>query len=74
MVIDNKMKSEVLPVFERLHNEHQLDVFEFGTIDGVVFFRGHNPGKFGDDKREYQPFKPHSMKKNYQDLNLEAVD
>ncbi|WP_133058650.1 methyl-accepting chemotaxis protein [Halalkalibacter urbisdiaboli] len=42
----------VQPIFERLQNEHQVDVFEFGTVDGEVFFRGHNPEKFGDDKSD----------------------
>ncbi|MBM7855682.1 methyl-accepting chemotaxis protein [Desulfohalotomaculum tongense] len=38
------------PIYERLKREHQVDVFEFGDKKGVVFFRAHNPGKFGDDK------------------------
>lgn len=42
----------VQPIYERLQQEHQVDVFEFGGTDGEVFFRGHNPEKFGDDKSE----------------------
>ncbi|MGP4039061.1 methyl-accepting chemotaxis protein [Gracilibacillus sp. D59] len=47
-----KLGTVVDPIFERLQNEHQLDVFEFGGKDGMVSFRGHNPEKFGDDKND----------------------
>ncbi|KAB8134702.1 HAMP domain-containing protein [Gracilibacillus oryzae] len=40
----------VRPIFERVQIEHDLDVFELGSEDGSVFYRGHNPEKFGDDK------------------------
>lgn len=43
---------EVQPIFDRLQKEQNLNVFEFGDENGVVFFRGHNPEKFGDDKSE----------------------
>ena len=40
----------VLPVFESLNAHNGVTVFEIGDADGAVFYRGHNPGKFGDDK------------------------
>ena len=43
---------EVQPIFDRLHKEQKLSVFEFGDEHGIVSFRGHNPAKFGDDKGE----------------------
>ncbi len=42
----------VKPLFDRLKGEHQVDVFELGNLEGTVFFRGHNPQKFGDDKSD----------------------
>ncbi len=50
----DRKKVEVLlqPSFERLQREHQLDVFELGNKDGSVFFRSHNPKKYGDDKSD----------------------
>ena len=48
----NRLEPAVSPVFERLKNEHQLDVLEFGAMNGQVFFRGHNPEKYGDDKSD----------------------
>ncbi|MGJ7911171.1 methyl-accepting chemotaxis protein [Neobacillus sp. LXY-1] len=42
----------VQPIFERLKKEQKLDVFEFGDVNGVVFYRAHNPQKFGDDKSD----------------------
>jgi len=42
----------VEPLFDRLQREHQLDVFELGNADGTVYFRGHNPQKYGDDKSD----------------------
>ncbi|HZH58946.1 MAG TPA: methyl-accepting chemotaxis protein [Metabacillus sp.] len=42
----------VKPIFDRLQREHHLDVFELGNEDGTVFFRGHNPQKYGDDKSD----------------------
>lgn len=44
------LSAKALPIFERLQKEHHLSVFEFGSKDGTVFFRGHNPQKYGDDK------------------------
>lgn len=47
-----QLEDLVRPIFERLQREHQVDVFEFGKENGEVFFRGHNPTKFGDDKSD----------------------
>jgi methyl-accepting chemotaxis protein len=47
-----KLATVVKPIFERLREEHQVDVFEFGGPDGEVYFRGHNLKKFGDDKSD----------------------
>jgi len=38
------------PLFESLKQDIGLAVMEIGDRDGVVFYRGHNPGKFGDVK------------------------
>ncbi len=40
----------VLPIFEKYKTNMGLAVFEIGGADGKVFFRGHKPEKFGDDK------------------------
>ncbi|WP_078410155.1 methyl-accepting chemotaxis protein [Priestia abyssalis] len=48
----SSLAEKVQPVFERLQKEHQLEVLEWGTTEGTVFFRGHNPEKFGDDKSD----------------------
>ena len=48
----SSLESAVQPVFERLKSEHQLEVLEFGSMNGQVFFRGHNPEKYGDDKSD----------------------
>ncbi|MET3504242.1 methyl-accepting chemotaxis protein [Halalkalibacter oceani] len=37
-------------MYTRLQAEHGIDVFEFGDSAGNVFYRAHNPEKFGDDK------------------------
>lgn len=47
-----ELERAVAPIFERLQEEHQLDVFEFGSIDGKVILRGHNPEKYGDNKSD----------------------
>jgi methyl-accepting chemotaxis protein len=39
-------------IFNRLQQEHKLNVLEFGDANGVVVYRGHNPEKYGDDKSE----------------------
>jgi methyl-accepting chemotaxis protein len=48
----DKLAVNAQPVFNRLQDEQNLDVFEFGDKNGNVFFRGHNPEKFGDDKSD----------------------
>lgn len=40
--------------YVRLFHEHDINVLEFGNTDGTVFLRGHNPGKFDDDKSEIE--------------------
>lgn len=50
---NNDMKAieqYISPIYTGLETNMGLSVFEIGDADGVVFFRGHNPGKFGDDK------------------------
>lgn len=47
-----KLEEGAIPVFERMEREHQLSIFEFGSIDGKVFFRAHNREKYGDDKSD----------------------
>lgn len=48
----SQLDREVQEVYLRLESEHGLDVFEFGDANGVVFYRGHNPEKYGDDKSD----------------------
>ena len=38
------------PLFSVYSNTTGISVFEVGDKDGIVFYRGHNPGKNGDDK------------------------
>ncbi|MEN8908168.1 MAG: methyl-accepting chemotaxis protein [Clostridiales bacterium] len=38
-------------IFDNLKDE-DISVFEFEDADGVVFFRAHNPEKYGDDKSD----------------------
>ncbi len=44
------LSSMAVPTFDELSRNLRITVFEFGDADGVVFLRGHNPEKFGDDK------------------------
>lgn len=44
------LDEKIAPIFEGLSIKKGLTVFEFGNKDGAVFTRGHEPGKFGDDK------------------------
>ncbi|WP_449727748.1 methyl-accepting chemotaxis protein [Bacillus lumedeiriae] len=46
------LAAKALPIFDRLQKEHGLSVFEFGNTAGIVFLRGHNPQKYGDNKGE----------------------
>ncbi|MEK4495457.1 methyl-accepting chemotaxis protein [Ureibacillus sp. FSL W8-0352] len=43
---------ELIHIYERLHNEHQLNVFEVGNSNGIVHIRAHNFDKYGDDKSD----------------------
>ncbi|MBP3951660.1 methyl-accepting chemotaxis protein [Bacillus suaedae] len=48
---DREQMASVLDgIFQRLKEEHNLEVFEIGDEQGIVFYRAHNPEKFGDDK------------------------
>ncbi|UPG63360.1 cache domain-containing protein [Metabacillus endolithicus] len=50
---DRESLAEVVaPIYKRIQDEHLVDVFELGSVDGTVFYRGHNPEKFGDDKSD----------------------
>lgn len=40
----------VAPVYQSLHQNNRITVFEFGDTKGLVFFRGHRPDMFGDNK------------------------
>lgn len=40
----------IKPIYDNLNQVSGITVFEFGGKDGVVFTRGHHPGKYGDDK------------------------
>ena len=46
----DQLLQEVEQIYPRLQSEHGLNVFEFGDASGIVLLRGHNPGKYGDDK------------------------
>jgi methyl-accepting chemotaxis protein len=48
----DSLASTAKSFFDRLQEEQKLNVFEFGDKNGMVYFRGHNPGKFGDDKSD----------------------
>ncbi|QGQ44122.1 methyl-accepting chemotaxis protein [Metabacillus sediminilitoris] len=48
----DSLASTAKSFFDRLQEEQNLNVFEFGDKNGMVYFRGHNPGKFGDDKSD----------------------
>ncbi|WP_078548397.1 methyl-accepting chemotaxis protein [Litchfieldia alkalitelluris] len=47
-----RLDTKVQELYKRLEVEHGLDVLEFGDSNGVVFYRGHNPEKFGDNKSD----------------------
>lgn len=50
---DRKKLAKVLdPVFRNLHKKYGLAILEYGDVDGKVFFRAHEPKKFGDSKRD----------------------
>ena len=50
----DQLLAAVNEIFPRLQEEHDLSVFEFGDTDGIVFLRGHNPEKHGDDKSDIE--------------------
>lgn len=39
-------------LFNKLNAQHKLAVMEIGDENGAVYFRGHNPTKYGDDKSD----------------------
>lgn len=45
-----KLNNLLEPIYSDLKEDNHLTVFEFGDNNGIVFARGHNPGKFGDSK------------------------
>lgn len=47
-----KLNEVTAPCFEKEKKERDISVFEFGDSTGKVFFRGHNPSKYGDDKSD----------------------
>lgn len=48
----DQLAQAVSMVYEDLNYNNNVNVFEFGDTNGVVFFRAHNPEKFGDDKSD----------------------
>lgn len=45
---------ELISIYERLHIERQLTVFEVGDSKGIVHIRAHNIENFGDDKSDIE--------------------
>ncbi len=45
------------PIYKSLNENLGISVFEIGSPDGSVFYRGHNPVKFGDDKGDQSTIK-----------------
>ena len=48
----DKLDKKLEPIYNSLHKNEGITVFEFGKKNGVVFTRGHHPGKYGDDKSD----------------------
>jgi len=46
----NNIAEIVDPIFENISSTIGISVFEIGDENGLVFYRGHNPEKSGDDK------------------------
>ncbi len=44
------LAARVDPIYQSLHQNNGVSVFEHGDAKGSVFLRGHRPDKFGDDK------------------------
>ncbi|RKD22196.1 methyl-accepting chemotaxis protein [Caminicella sporogenes DSM 14501] len=52
----NALKKIIAPIFQRLKEEHHLQILEFGDDKGIVFLRAHS-SKFGDDKSNNESIK-----------------
>ncbi|SJZ56689.1 methyl-accepting chemotaxis protein [Selenihalanaerobacter shriftii] len=50
------LNARIKPIFKSL-KEEGITVFEFEDQDGIVFTRGHNVDKYGDDKSDNQAIK-----------------
>ena len=46
----DRLDAMIKPIFENLNLNNSITVFEYGNADGVVFTRGHHPGKYDDNK------------------------
>ncbi|TYR81610.1 methyl-accepting chemotaxis protein [Priestia megaterium] len=46
------LEQTIVPLFKRLEQEQGLTVFELGDSNGTVLFRGHQPQKRGDSKKD----------------------
>lgn len=46
----DRLDAMIKPIFENLNLNNNITVFEYGDADGIVFTRGHHPGKYDDDK------------------------
>lgn len=42
------------PIYKQLNETDSISIFEFGDETGMVVYRAHNPGLFGDDKSANQ--------------------
>ena len=52
-----KLDEIISPIYTSLNEQNGVTVFEFGDDKGIVFTRGHHPGKFDDDKSQNQSIK-----------------
>ncbi|SHH64652.1 methyl-accepting chemotaxis protein [Caloranaerobacter azorensis DSM 13643] len=50
------LKQIIKPIFQRLKEEHNIQILEFGDDKGIVFLRAHS-SKFGDDKSSNESIK-----------------
>ncbi len=53
----SEMAAYIKPIFENLNQTMGLSVFEIGDDKGIVFLRGHNLEKNGDDKSGHTTIK-----------------
>lgn len=44
------MATRVDPAFKAYSDKSGIHLFEIGDVNGIVFYRAHNPEKKGDDK------------------------